>query len=205
MTFSVWLSLAAVCALGAISPGPSLAVVMRQTLRHSRGHGLVTALSHGCGVGLYAVLVLAGLGSLLQRLPALTQAITWAGALYLAWLGVKALRSAGAGDMAASTSAEPRGSHWAAAREGFLVALLNPKLVVFFMALFAQFIVPGQSRLDHALMAATAWLIDSGWYLLVALLLSQSRWLSWFTRHAIWFDRISGVVLIALALRVLTL
>lgn len=205
MTVSAWLSLAAVCALGAMSPGPSLAVIIRQTLRHSRRHGFVAAVSHGVGVGLYAVLVLLGLGSLFAHLPGLAQGLTWLGAAYLAWLGVKALASAHQSSFEVDPAAGRAVPLTAAAREGFLVAFLNPKLAVFFMALFAQFIEPGQTLFDQGLMATTAWVIDSGWYLLVAVLLSQPRWLPWLHSHGAWIDRITGVLLIAIALRVLTL
>ena len=86
MPFSLWLSLAAVCAMGAMSPGPSLALVLRHTLGGGRLPGVSAALAHALGVGLYALLTVWGLGALIVRFPMLFQAITWAGAAYLAWL-----------------------------------------------------------------------------------------------------------------------
>src|SRR5690554_5754777 len=87
MPIALGLSLAAVCAMGAMSPGPSLALVLRHTLGGGRAPGVAAGLSHALGVGFYALLTVWGLGALIVRQPALFQVITWGGAAYLAWLG----------------------------------------------------------------------------------------------------------------------
>ncbi|MFD2191023.1 LysE family translocator [Pistricoccus aurantiacus] len=200
MPFTLWLSLAAVCAMGAMSPGPSLAMVLRHTLGGGRLSGVITALTHALGVGFYALLTVWGLGTLIARHPLLFEAITWLGALYLAWLGVKALRAARAGTLQAQgVAATPI----QAARDGMLVALGNPKLILFFIALLSQFVSPGMNLVAKALIVATAMLIDGGWYVLVAMALSHSRVLPWLQRRAHWINRATGVILLALALRVL--
>lgn len=204
MTFAAWLSVASICLLGAISPGPSLAMVLRHTLQGSRGQGMLAALSHGAGVGFYALLVALGLGGLLKQLPWLYDVLVYAGAAYLAWMGWMALRAARAGKLQSYESLN-HGSLLAAVRDGFLVAFLNPKIAIFFVALFAQFIQPGQALEGKLILAATAWVIDTGWYLLVAYGLSHSQVLPWLQQHAIWINRITGVLLLLLALRVVTL
>lgn len=199
MPFSLWLSLAAVCAMGAMSPGPSLAMVLRHTLGGGRLPGVSAALAHALGVGLYALLTVWGLGALIVRFPMLFQAITWAGAAYLAWLGIKALRAGRAGALQATGLATSRRQ---AAREGMLVALGNPKLILFFIALLSQFVTPEMSLAAKAVVVLTAMVIDGGWYVLVALGLSHSRVLPWLQARAHWLNRITGVLLLALALRV---
>ncbi|APE30421.1 lysine transporter LysE [Halomonas aestuarii] len=199
MPFSLWLSLAAVCAMGAMSPGPSLALVLRHTLGGGRLPGVSAALAHALGVGLYALLTVWGLGALIVRFPMLFQAITWAGAAYLAWLGIKALRAGRAGALHATGMATSRRQ---AAREGMLVALGNPKLILFFIALLSQFVTPDMSLAAKAVVVLTAMIIDGGWYVLVALGLSHSRVLPWLQARAHWLNRITGVLLLALALRV---
>lgn len=200
MPFSLWLSLAAICAMGAMSPGPSLAMVLRHTLGGGRAPGVVAALAHALGVGAYALLTVWGLGAVIVRSPTLFQAITWAGAAYLAWLGIKALRAGRAGALQARAQATTRRQ---AAREGMLVALGNPKLILFFVALLSQFVSPDMSPAAKALIVLTAMVIDGGWYVLVALGLSHSRVLPWLQERAHWINRITGVLLLALALRVL--
>ncbi|MBZ5486234.1 LysE family translocator [Halomonas aquamarina] len=199
MPFSLWLSLAAICAMGAMSPGPSLALVLRHTLGGGRLPGMTAALFHALGVGFYALLTVWGLGALVTRSPEVFQAITWCGAAYLAWLGIKALRAGREGAIRANAVATTRRQ---AAREGVLVALGNPKLIIFFVALLSQFVTPDMSAVAKAIVVLTAMLIDGGWYMLVAVGLSHSRVLPWLQRHAHWINRLTGVLLIALALRV---
>lgn len=199
MPLSLWFSLAAICAMGAMSPGPSLALVLRHTLGGGRLPGITAAVFHALGVGFYALLTVWGLGALIARHPQLFQVITWLGAAYLAWLGIQALR-AGRGSVLAHGSVATTTRQ--AAKEAVLVALGNPKLIIFFVALLSQFVTPEMSVLAKAIIVATAMVIDGGWYVLVALGLSHSRVLPWLQRHSHWVNRITGGLLIALALRV---
>nr|WP_298056911.1 LysE family translocator [uncultured Halomonas sp.] len=199
MPLSLWLSLAAICAMGAMSPGPSLALVLRHTLGGGRFNGMIAGVFHAAGVGFYALLTVWGLGALIAGFPLLFQLITWCGAAYLAWLGFKALRAGKAGALAPNAITTHRGQ---AAKEGVLVALGNPKLILFFIALLSQFVTPGMSALAKAIIVLTAMIIDGAWYVLVAMVLSHSRILPWLQQRAQWINRITGVLLIALALRV---
>ena len=194
-----WLSLAAVCALGAISPGPSLAVVLRNTLIGSRREGMLTAISHGVGVGLYALAVALGLAVVIAGSPTLFRALQLGGALFLLYLGVRALTSRGALD---ETGAQPPRRGVNGLRDGFLIAFLNPKIAIFFLALFSQFVRPSAQLPEKLLMALLAAGIDTAWYLLVAAVLSHGPVLGWLRRRAVWIDRVFGVLLVALAIRV---
>ncbi|NVK44166.1 MAG: LysE family translocator [Oceanospirillaceae bacterium] len=202
MTWVSWLSLCAICCAGAISPGPSLAVVLRHTLAGGRGLGIFTGVCHALGVGLWALATVAGLSLLVVQSPTLHLALTWIGAGYLAWLGVKALRSAGAAPLA--LNGDDSVSLSRAGFDGFMISMLNPKLAVFFLALFSQFVTPGMPPSGQALMVATAALIDGLWYSLVALLLSGPALLSKLNARARLIDRLTGVILLLLALRVVT-
>lgn len=197
MSFTTWLAVVSICALGAMSPGPSLAVVLRHTLTGGRLHGCVAALTHGLGIGLYALACISGLAFLLTTSPRLFTAFQWAGAVYLAWLGLRGLlaRPAPAGEPLAPP--DSRG----AARDGFMIVFLNPKIAVFFIALFSQVIGPETSLPARLGYAATAMIIDAGWYLLVAWLFSTPAWLPRLQAHAVWLERLFGAILLALAAR----
>jgi len=201
MTLLNWLSLAAVCSLGAMSPGPSLAVVIKHTVNGSRLHGIATAWAHALGIGLYACLTVFGLAVLLTRYPALFQAVTWAGAAYLVWLGIKALQ-AGRYKPDPNALADAEASVLAAARDGAMISVLNPKIALFFIALFSQFVSADSSAPERWLMAATAVVIDGGWYSIVAIILSQTAILHRFRANAHWVDRVCGVLFIAVAARI---
>lgn len=194
-----WLTVLSICVLGAMSPGPSLALVLRHTLAGGRRNGSLAAIAHGAGVGIYALAAISGLAVLITASPATYRAFEWAGAAYLAWLGLRGLLAkSSSGD-----EATPVATGGSAAREGFLIAFLNPKIAVFFIALFAQVIGADTPWAARLLYAGTAWFIDTAWYLLVAWLFSVPRWLGRLQRNAVWFERLFGLVLIALAGRLL--
>ncbi|WP_120510180.1 LysE family translocator [Photobacterium salinisoli] len=200
MTFSIWLSLLMICMLGAMSPGPSLAVVAKHSLAGGRLHGIVTSWAHAFGVGVYALLTLLGLAVVLKQSPTLFQVITYSGAAYLAYLGINALRSKGG--VAAKLAAGEPASMGSAARDGLMISMLNPKLALFFLALFSQFVAVGSGISERAIIVATPLLVDGLWYTLIALVLSRPAVLETLKTRAQLIDRLSGVVLIMLALRV---
>jgi threonine/homoserine/homoserine lactone efflux protein len=195
--FATWLTVLSICVLGAMSPGPSLAVVLRHTLSGGRLNGCLAALAHGAGVGLYALLSSSGLAVLITASPGLFRAFQWAGAGYLAWMGLRGLLARPPQDPAGA-AAQPGGG---AVRDGFMIAFLNPKIAVFFIALFSQVIGNETPWFGRLLYAGTAWFIDTAWYLLVAWLFSTPRWLARLRRNAVWFERLFGLVLLALAAR----
>jgi threonine/homoserine/homoserine lactone efflux protein len=200
MELTSWLALAAICVMGAISPGPSLAVVIRNTVRGGQGHGVATALGHGLGVGLYALITALGLALLITKTPLLFDLIRYGGAAFLAWLGLKALL-ARPGD-----EGDRQGSHPVRGRrgafEGFMVAFLNPQLAIFFLALFSQFVRADTGWQQGGIMMLTAGGIDALWYVLVALALSRGPVLVWLQAKSRMIDKLSGLVLLGLALKV---
>ena len=200
-----WISLAGVCLLGAMSPGPSLAVVVGQTLRGGARHGLAASLAHGMGVALYAVAVVLGLAALITTSAWLYTLIQWAGAAFLLYLGVQSLRSKGAvkleaGDRGGNRESEGRGH--GAFLQGFTVAFLNPKLAIFFLALFSQFLRADAPVSEKTVMVATVGSIDALWYSSVSLLLGRPGILDKLRNAERLIDRVFGVILIALAVRV---
>lgn len=195
MTLATWLTVVSICILGALSPGPSLAVVLKQTLGGGRRNGVVVALMHGLGIGLYALLSIIGLAAVITASPVAFTILQWGGAFYLAWLGVKGL----AAKRQASTDLPEVPTTTSAARDGFLVVFLNPKIAVFFIALFSQVVGVDTSFAAKFGYAATAMVIDGGWYLLVAWLFSSPRWLHLLQRYSVWFERVFGAILVALA------
>ncbi len=204
MTLTSWLSLLAICALGAISPGPSLAAVLKSTLQGSRSHGVVTAISHALGIGIYAFLVAAGIAIVITETPWLFHLITYAGAIYLAWMGIKSIRSssalAGENQQAGSLL-----SYKQAAIDGFLISFLNPKIAVFFLALFSQFVTAETTLGVQSGMALIATLCDGIWYCMIAGVAGHSKVLPMLRKNATLINRLCGALLIIVALRILML
>ena len=200
MSESQWLSLALECLLGAMSPGPSLVVVVRQSITGGSRAGITCAVAHGVGIFLWAALMVSGLGALVVASPDIFLAFRFAGAVFLIYLGIQSLRATSAGSE--EVTAPFDGNHGSPAREGFLIALTNPKIAVFFAALFSQFIRPDAPAVEQWMIAGTAAIIDILWYAAVALLLSRTAVLAQFQRHNLLLSRVFGAILIALAFSV---
>lgn len=197
MELSLWGSLFAICLLGAMSPGPSLAVVVGSTLGSGTAAGYASALAHGVGVALYGLLTVTGLAMVFASSELLFTALQLLGACYLIYLGIKSLRSSAAVVENREHTASPgRGT---AASRGFWVAFLNPKLAIFMLALFSQFLGPQTDTLARTVMVATVGITDAGWYCLIVALVSQRAILTRLQRNARLIDRVFGVILILLA------
>ncbi|ELK8308235.1 TPA: LysE family translocator [Vibrio vulnificus] len=200
MTFTVWLSLFTICILGAMSPGPSLAIVAKHALAGGRVNGLATSWAHAFGIGIYAFVTLIGLAVVLQQSPLLFKTISYAGAGYLAYLGYNALRSKGG--VAAKLESGKQTTVLQSAKEGFLISILSPKIALFFIALFSQFVVLGNELSNQVIIVATPFIVDGLWYTFITLVLSSSKVVDKIRSKAQLIDRLSGVVLILLAARV---
>jgi threonine/homoserine/homoserine lactone efflux protein len=201
MTLSTWLGLLAICCLGAMSPGPSLAMVVRHTLSGGRLHGVVCAWAHSIGIGVYALVTLLGLAAVLKASPILFNAIAVIGAAYLAWMGIQALGSTGA--MQQKLAAGKPTSLWIAARDGIAISLFNPKILLFFLALFSQFVLAAQTFTGQGLIVFTPLIVDGLWYTIIAFVLSHSAVLPKLREKTKLIDRLSGIVLILLSIRVI--
>ena len=116
-----------------MSPGPSLAVVLKHSLSGGMKNGMLAALSHGFGVGLYAAASLLGLGALMLQFPTVYQFLVYLGATYLAYLGLKILFSKPNDSELHIQQNDVSSSK--ALQDGFAIAFLNPKLAIFFLAL----------------------------------------------------------------------
>ena len=157
MTDSLWAFLL-ISIFVIVTPGPDTAVTIRNTLLGGRIAGVATALGIALGQWIWALATSVGLVAVLLASEPIFNAIRWAGAAYLIWLGVQTLRSAltpvPGGSMATAIAREgsvPRAS--AALRQGMLSDLGNPKMAVFFASVLPQFAPEGQGMLS-----ALAWL-----------------------------------------------
>jgi threonine/homoserine/homoserine lactone efflux protein len=136
----------------ALTPGPAVLYIVARTMGQGRRSGFASVAGVALGNFGNAAGAAAGLGALFAWSSTAFTVVKWAGALYLVWLGVQALRRAPA---AVSPDAPPAGGHARVLREGFWVALLNPKTALFFAAFLPQFIAPGPSPLAQSLALGT--------------------------------------------------
>ena len=195
MDINSLLGISFVCAMGAISPGPSLVVVLRNTISGGRTQGVMTGIGHGIGLGIYAFIAVMGLSSLLLANQQIFNLIQWAGVLFLIWLAFNMiiLRPSG-------ISNEYEGNWRRGFLEGFMIAFLNPKILVFMAAVFSQFINPDINSAGRFIMAIMAGAIDTIWYVLVAAVLAGTPIIKKLRRNAGLIDRSIGIIMLILAL-----
>ena len=184
-----------VCAMGAISPGPSLAVVLRNTISGGRTQGVMTGIGHGIGLGIYAFIAVMGLSSLLLANKQIFNLLQWAGALVLIWLAFNMITY-----NPSDSSKEHEGSGRRGFLEGFMIAFLNPKILVFMVAVFSQFINPDITNSGRFIMAIMAGVIDTTLYVLVAAVLAGTPIVDKLRVNAVIIDRSIGMVLLMLAI-----
>ena len=189
------LGMSFVCAMGAISPGPSLAVVLRNTISGGRTQGVMTGIGHGIGFGIYAFIAVMGLSSLLLANEQIFHLLQWAGVLVLIWLAFNMITH-----KQSVSSKENQGSGYRGFLEGFMIAFLNPKILVFLVAVFSQFINHDITNTGRIIMAMLAGIIDTTWYVLVAAVLAGTPIVDQLRVNAVIIDRSIGMVLLMLAI-----
>ena len=179
--------------LGSTSPGPSLAVVLRNTMIGGRSRGLACAVGHGIGFGFYAVSVVFGLVAIMENNPNLFTLMQILGGLFLLYLGIEIIRSE-----------EKEIQHSEGKREGFVegffIAFLNPKIAVFMLAVLSSVLDPSMSSDTKWIIAGMGMTIDTVWYVLVALILSNSSMLTKIENNQRLLNQITGVLMIGLAI-----
>ncbi len=163
MTISEWAVVLLACAGGALSPGPSLAVVIRHASLSARG-GVMCAWAHASGVAVYATLAVTGIAVLIAAHPLLRLALWLAAGLWL--IRLASLTWAERNRVLADAHAQG-----AATRDGFAMAMANPKVMLFFVALFAATVPQDASHAGRAVAVFTAFAVDGLWYSLVSWIL----------------------------------
>ena len=138
MTLEIYLAYIAACFLIAIIPGPTVTVIVANSLAHGTRAGLANVAGTQLGLGLMMAVLIVGLSSVIAAMGWVFDWLRWAGAAYLIWLGYKLLRSPDIGEQA-SAKAAPRGGFFL---QGFLVMMSNPKALFWFGAFIPQFVDP---------------------------------------------------------------
>ena len=190
-------------ALAVASPGPDFAIVLKQAVGAGRAAALWTSLGIGSGIAVHVAYAVVGIALLIANTPWLFTAIQLAGAAYLAWIGFGALRAqpqqASAVDAPANVqAAQP----WADFRLGFVTNVLNPKATLFFLALFTTVVGPGTPLWLQLGLGAWLCIATAAWFALVSVLFTGAAARRWFVARAHWIDRGMGVILLALAARI---
>ena len=200
MDFLSWFQLSIVCLLGAMSPGPSLSIIVHNTVSGGYLQGIMTSIGHGLGIAIYALGAVSGLTIILENKPELFFIANILGAIFLGFLGIKLIKKS---LTKRKNKPQPLNSRQIGGFfEGLTIALINPKVAAFFLALFSQYLKLDAALLEKTVMVATAGMIDALWYMFVTISLNQTA-ISWLHEYSGLFDRTMGSVLLIFAVSLL--
>lgn len=190
------------------TPGVDFALTVGRTLQAGARAGVAAALGITAGCVVHALAAAFGLAALLAVHPAAFAALQWAGAAYLAWLGIQLLRSAWRGGAAAAAAAPATAASrtaWAEFRTGLATNVLNPKVALFFLAFLPPFVPASSPSKTASFLLLGAWFVLQGGLFLLLLVALASRLARLGAPGPVkrLLEAAGGLVFIALALRLL--
>lgn len=202
-----FITIATVHFLAVASPGPDLAVVLKHCISYGRRAAIWTSIGIGAGILIHVIYSLLGIGILIKTTPWLFNALSLVAAAYLIYLGWGALRSK---PPSAQESEEQLESNYVniTDKKAFFVGLvtngLNPKATMFFLSVFAVAVsidTPLAVKAVYGIYLAVA---TGVWFCLMSFILSTKRVRQTFKSKGYLFDRVMGIVLIALAVKLIS-
>ena len=193
-----WVQFAAICLIGAMSPGPSMALIIRNSIKYGRISGILFSLGHAIGIGIYATVSVLGLQFILINNLFLFNAIQFCGSVFLLILGILFLR-----DTAHNLSLENEQKNVNSFMQGFAISILNPKILIWFAAIFSQFIEISSTNFVKLAMVLIALSIDGLWYIILTIVVTGFGLKQFLAHNTNIIQKISGVILISISIIIL--
>ena len=163
MTIILFLKIFIVCLLGAMSPGPSMVVVINNAIFKNRFNGILTALGHGFGIGIYALCAVLGIGLIIETNILIFNAIQSLSILFLFYLGIQSIRSNGELDFKRDEFTSGIKSFL----QGLTISILNPKIFIWFIAIYSQFMSATNNLSLNISLILIACIVDALWYIIL--------------------------------------
>ena len=189
--------------LGLMSPGPNLAVVVRNSLIYSRKTAVLTAVGVSLGVLVHLTYILLGLGVLIAKTAWLFCTFKYLGAAYLMYIGIKGLLAKKQTRDYGDAPALQEISALKAISTGFLTNAMNPHAMFFFLSLISAFVTPSEPTLIVVVYAAIIFSSTLIWFLIVAMCFSNKRLSLFFKNFQYLVERVTGGFLILLGIKIL--
>ena len=188
--------------INAVIPGADFAMVLRQSIAHGRRAALFTSAGIATSILVHGSYTLLGIGVIVSQSLLAFNIIKWIGAAYLVWLAVSALRSPAPQPPAEDDLAAAKRGDFAAFALGFLTNLLNPKAVLFFLALFTTLVSAHTGGDIKVLYVLCMSIMLFAWFALVSVFFTTPSVRQGFFRFGRWFNRVTGITFLVLAVRV---
>ena len=194
MSFFVWSQLALVCLLGAMSPGPSLALIIQNSINYNRLSGILASIAHGLGICVYATVTVFLLEFILQNSEKIFFFIQISGSIFLIVLGLFFILKKNNKNKIKTYKINSNSFS-----QGFIIAIINPKILVWFTAIYSQFIDINASIVDKTILILTPSIIDAIWYSLVAILVTGYGLKEFFNKRKFIIEKVIGTLFIFIA------
>ena len=190
-----WFQFASICIVGAMSPGPSMALIIRNSIKYGRVSGLLSSIGHAIGIGIYAFISVVGLQLILINNIFIFNTIQFCGSIFLLILGILFLKNSGE-----KLSLEDDQKNLNSFIQGFAISILNPKILIWFTAIFSQFIEASSTSMTKLTMVFMASSIDGIWYIIVTIIVTGFGLKQFLENNTKTIQNISGIVLIFISL-----
>lgn len=189
--------------IGAISPGPSFVLVLRTSVAISRRAGLASALGMGVGGVIFGGLALFGLQALIAQVGWLYLVLKIAGGIYLIYLATRIWRGASEPLSVGSEAETVGGSFGRSFLIGLMTQLSNPKAAIVYGSIFAALLPQHAPAWTFAILLPLLFLVEAGWYSIVAVAFSSAKPRAVYLRAKGWIDRLAGGVIAALGIKLI--
>ena len=193
-----WIQFASICIVGAMSPGPSMALIIRNSIKYGRVSGLLSSIGHAIGIGIYAAISVVGLQLILINNIFLFNTIQFCGSVFLLILGILFLKNS-----AEKLLVDDEQKKLNSFAQGFAISILNPKILIWFAAIFSQFIDVSSTSMTKFIMVFLASSIDGVWYVIVTVTVTGFGLKKFLENNTKTIQNISGIVLIFISLIIL--
>ena len=199
MTLITFAQVFMVCLLGAMSPGPSMAVVINNAIFKGRYNGILTAIGHGIGIAVYATFAVLGLGLIIETNMFIFNGLKILSIIFLIFIGIKSILTKEKINIEKKDIKENTISFL----QGFSISILNPKILIWFIAIYSQFMSTDNELLFNIYLVSIAGIIDACWYMILSIAVTTRSVLSFFQKKIILFQKIQGFFFLALGLGLL--
>jgi len=193
-----WFQFSLICIVGAMSPGPSLALIIRNSIKFGRLSGLLSSIGHAIGIGIYAAVSIAGLQLILISNIIVFNSIQFCGSFFLLILGILFIKNSGQ-QLSINDDQKNLNSFF----QGFAISILNPKILIWFTAIFSQFIEVSSTNITKFTMVFIASSIDGVWYIIVTIIVTGFGLKKFLENNTKVIQNISGLILIFISLFIL--
>ena len=198
MTLFTFVQVFTVCLLGAMSPGPSMAVVINNAIFKGRYHGILTSIGHGIGIALYATIAVLGLGLIIKTNIYIFNSLKILSIVFLIFLGTQSILTKEEFNFKKNKVRKT-----ISFLQGFSISILNPKILVWFIAIYSQFMSVDNQLIFDIFLISIAGIVDACWYIILSLAVTTASTLIFFQTKITIIKKIQGFFFIALGLGLL--